>query len=99
MTTEGRIHIRELSVMLNRSPHTIRDWERSGRLPRHLRPLRSERGWRYWTPDQAHQLAQWMVDEDMRPGKGLPHYHPTQEQLEQHLQGQRRPRKREPVLA
>jgi hypothetical protein len=88
-----RIYIREAAEMLNRRPATLRMWEREDLLPKRLRSHRSERGWRYWLPDQIQDIGKWMIDEDMRPGRGLEHYHPTPEKLAAHLEGQRLPRK------
>jgi hypothetical protein len=91
--TDRKIYIVEVAEQVNRKPATIRAWERSGMLPDELKPSRSDRGWRYWTQDQVDKMKQWIVDEDLRPGKGLKHYHPDAETLQGHLEGQRRPRK------
>lgn len=88
-----RIYIADAAAMLNRRPATLREWERSGILPRKLRSKRSDRQWRYWTSEQIEEIQQWMQEIDLRPGKGLPHYHPTEEQINHHLEGQRKPRK------
>lgn len=93
MADESKIYIRDAALALNRRPATLREWERSGLLPRHLRSTRSERGWRYWSREQIEQIKAWMVEIDLRPGKGLEHYHPTPAQVQAHLEGQRRPRK------
>ena len=87
------MYIREAAEMLHRQPATLRQWERSGLLPKKLHPKRSDRGWRYWTATQIEEIRQWMRDQDLRPGKGLKHYHPTPEQIEAHIEGQRAPRK------
>lgn len=63
--------IGEVAEALDRVPHTIRIWEYQGRLPQHLLPQRDERGWRWWTATQVEQLKQWIIDEQMIPGKGL----------------------------
>jgi hypothetical protein len=88
-----RIYIREASDLLERQMTTLRKWESLGVLPQHLRPHRGQRGWRYWTPDQIDGIKKWMRDTDRRPGKGLPHYHPTEEQLSEVLRKMRRPRR------
>ena len=87
------IYITEVAELINRRPHTIRDWERKGVLPDSLKSNRSSRGWRYWTNQQIQGIKEWMKEEDMRPGKGLPHYKPTDKQIELHILRQRRPRK------
>ncbi len=68
---ETKLQIGDVALMLGRVAHTIRGWEREGRLPENLRSHRDERGWRYWTPDQVEGIKQWIIDEDIRPGKGL----------------------------
>jgi len=64
--------IGEVADELDRVPHTIRIWIYKGKLPNHLLPQRDDRNWRYWTQEQLDGLKQWVIDEDMRPGKGLP---------------------------
>lgn len=93
------IYITEAAELLNRRPHTIRDWERKGVLPKELRSNRSSRGWRYWTSKQIQEIREWMKEEDMRPGKGLPHYKPTEQQIELHIARQRMPRKAHSAIA
>jgi hypothetical protein len=88
-----RIYIREAAELLNRRMATLRKWEQVGDLPEHLRPHRGERGWRYWTPDQIEGIKQWMKTTDRRPGKGLPHFNPTEKQIEQAFSNMRRPRR------
>ena len=68
---EVRLQIGDVALMLDRVAHTVRGWEREGRLPEHLQSKRDERGWRYWTPDQVEGIKQWIIDNDIRPGKGL----------------------------
>ena len=63
--------IGEVARAINRVPHTIRVWEYHGRLPKHLLPSRDERGRRRWTQTQIDGLKQWIIDEDMRPGKAF----------------------------
>lgn len=86
------IYIRELAEALNRRPHTIRCWERYGILPKRLHGKRSDRGWRYWTPEQVEEIKAWMVQVDLRPGKGLPHYQPDNHDMDSYLEKVRRPR-------
>lgn len=92
--TGERVYIREAAEMLDRKPATLRSWERYGWLPKELRSQRGTRGWRFWTPAQIEGIREWMTANDMRPGKGLPHYKPNAAQVHQHMVGQRRPRKR-----
>lgn len=63
--------IGEVADELDRVPHTIRIWMYQGRLPDELLPQRDERNWRYWTEEQLNGLKEWVVEQDMRPGKGL----------------------------
>lgn len=63
--------IGEVAEELDRVPHTIRIWIYQNRLPKHLLPQRDDRNWRFWTLEQIEGLKQWLVKEDMRPGKGL----------------------------
>jgi hypothetical protein len=89
-----RIYIREASELLNRRMATMRKWEQTGVLPAHLMPQRGHRGWRYWTADQIEGIRQWLRETDRRPGKGLPHYNPTENQLDKAIEAMRRPRPR-----
>ena len=88
-----RIYIREAAEILDRRMGTLRKWEQLGVLPKHLRPHRGDRGWRYWTPSQIDGLQKWIKRTDRRPGKGLPHYNPTEEELEKVMKKLRKPRK------
>lgn len=63
--------IGEVAEELNRVPHTLRIWEYHNRLPENLLPSRDERGWRWWTHEQVEALKEWVITEDMRPGKSL----------------------------
>lgn len=63
--------IGEVADELDRVPHTIRIWMYQNRLPKELLPQRDERNWRYWTEEQLEGLKKWVVQMDMRPGKGL----------------------------
>lgn len=67
--SDKELHIAEVAAALDRVPHTLRVWEYQKRLPKHLLPGRDARGWRIWTEKQLEELKQWMVDEDMYPGK------------------------------
>ena len=69
--TERLYTIGEVADELDRVPHTIRIWIYQNRLPDELLPQRDERNWRYWTEKQLYELKQWVVEQDMRPGKGL----------------------------
>ena len=68
---ERRNSISDTAHALGRVPHTLRVWEYQERLPADLLPHRDERGWRYWTDEQIEKLKQWIIDEDMRPGKAF----------------------------
>jgi hypothetical protein len=89
-----RIYIREAAELLNRRMGTLRKWEQLGVLPQHLVAHRGERGWRYWTPDQLEGIREWLRDSDRRPGKGLPHWNPTEQQLDKAIKAMRQPRPR-----
>jgi DNA-binding transcriptional MerR regulator len=73
MMNKQLLTIGEVSKQLGRVSHTIRQWERDGRLPKRLLPGRDENGWRVWSQDQVEELKVWMEKEDMRPGKALPY--------------------------
>src|SRR4051794_34943114 len=77
-----RIYIREAAEELNRRMGTLRKWEQLGVLPDELLPRRGDRGWRYWTRPQLEGLKHWVRETDRRPGKGLPHYDPTEAELD-----------------
>jgi hypothetical protein len=89
---DERIYIREVAALLNRRMSTLRKWESEGILPKELLPKRGKRDWRYWTPVQVEGIKKWMRDTDRRPGKGLPHYNPTEADLEKAINQMRRPR-------
>ena len=72
MSRDNYLTIGEVARELGRVSHTIRQWERDKRLPEHLLPSRDENGWRVWSRKQVDQLRQWIIDEDLRPGKSLP---------------------------
>lgn len=79
---DEKIYIREAAEALNRKMGTLRKWDQSGILPSDLVPQRGSRGWRYWTEEQVEGLQEWLRDTDRRPGKALPHYNPTEVQLD-----------------
>jgi hypothetical protein len=87
-----RIYIREAAQLLDRRMATLRKWDELDVLPEDLRPLRGERGWRYWTPEQIEGIKAWMRETDRRPGKGLPYYDPDQDQVERAIENMRKPR-------
>lgn len=87
-----RIYIREAAQVLNRRMATLRKWEQLGVLPEHLIPHRGNRGWRYWTPTQIDGIRKWIRETDRRPGKGLPHYNPTESELDKAIESMRSPR-------
>lgn len=90
------IYIAQAAETLDRRIGTIRKWERENRLPPALRPKRDERGWRYWNEEQLDRIREWMVTEDLRPGKGLPHNRnrPDEERVREHIQRLRQPKLR-----
>jgi hypothetical protein len=89
-----RIYIREAAELLNRRMGTLRKWEQDGVLPRHLMPHRGHRNWRYWTPKQIEGIKEWMRKPQRVPGRGLPHYNPTERELDKAIAAMRHPRKR-----
>lgn len=89
---DDRIYIRDAAELLNRRMGTLRKWENQNILPPHLKSHRGHRGWRYWTAEQVEGIREWLRDTDRRPGKGLPHYNPTDEALDRALAAMRMPR-------
>lgn len=91
---EERIYIREAAEILNRRMDTLRKWDRLY-LPVKLRSHREDNGrrWRYWTPAQLKGIIKWMEDTDRRPGKGLPHWKPSEEEVDELIEKLRKPRK------
>jgi len=82
--------IGEVAEELGRVSHTVRQWERDNKLPKELMPSRDDNGWRIWTEDQLEGLKQWLIDADIRPGKGLAsNKRQTIIQLEQALEANR----------
>jgi len=86
-----RIYIRDASELINRRMDTIRKWEGKGVLPKKLRPKRENNGrmQRYWTMAQIEGIKKWLKDTDRRPGKGLPSYNPTPDQVDKQLEALR----------
>ncbi len=89
------VYISDAAVRLNRTIGTLRKWDRTEFLPEHLRPARGERNRRYWTEDQIEQILVWMVEEDVRPGKGLPHNseRPSEEEVARQIRNLRKPKR------
>lgn len=79
-----RYTISEAAVLLDRSPHTLRSWDRNSSMPEELRPERDEHGHRYWTPDLIHEIKNWIKDNNFHPGNGIA-YHPSPERLQSHI--------------
>lgn len=73
--------ISDLAEEIDRTKQTIRNWDRQGRLPERLRPMRvGPKGWRRWSPEQVEGIKQWMQDKRMFSGGGLPHYNPSEKE-------------------
>lgn len=68
---ERLLNISEVAQKINRVPHTIRLYEKRPDFPDSLKSQRDDRGWRWWTEDQVEGIKNWIVDNDIRPGKGL----------------------------
>lgn len=64
---EERIYIEELATILDRKPHSIRQWLKD--LPRELRPKR-EGGRKkiYWLPDQIEGMKRYAQEKSQRRG-------------------------------
>ena len=92
--SNAHIYIREAALLLDRRMGTLRKWEQLGILPKHLIPQRGQKGWRYWTPKQIEGIELWIRETNRKPGKGLPHYNPTQKELNEVYKKMRKPRKR-----
>lgn len=85
------IYISDLAVIVNREIGTIRKWESSGKLPKHLKPRRGDRGWRCWTHGQVYGergIIKWMEKHDMRPGREFA----DPENADEHVRHLRRPK-------
>lgn len=97
-----RIYIRQASELLDRRMGTLRKWEALGVLPHHLRPMRGKRDWRYWSPRQIEQIADWLVKTDRRPGRGLPHIDERNldpEKVREQIRAMRKPRMKKTIPA
>lgn len=90
--TDIRVPIQDAAELVNRKMGTLRKWEREGVLPPDLLPQRDERNRRWWTPLQVEQIREWIKSTDRRPGKGLPYYDPSFDQVEAQVQRMRGPR-------
>jgi hypothetical protein len=86
-----QIYIREAAGILNRRMGTLRKWEQLGALPENLRSHRGHSNWRFWTEEQIEGIKEWIRDTDRRSGKGLPHYNPTEKELDAAIERMRRP--------
>lgn len=84
MNEQARISISEAARLLDRSPQTLRSWDRNGSMPKKLRPKRDAQGNRYWTPELIEEIKQWIVDNHFHPGRGIS-YDPSPERLQQHI--------------
>ena len=89
-----KVYIRHAAAAVGRRMSTLRKWEQLDLLPEHLMPHRGHRDWRYWTLDQVEGMREWLRETDRRPGKGLPHYNPTEQQLDKAIKAMRRPHQR-----
>lgn len=79
-----RFTISEAAKLLDRSPNTLRSWERNGSMPKYLWPKRDHLGHRYWTLELIELIRVWMEKNHFYPGRGLD-YDPTPEQLQSHI--------------
>lgn len=69
MDDDTKIYIEEMSDLLNRAPHTIRQWIGRGELPAKLKPQRE--GGRqkiYWVEDQVDGLREFAKQKSARRG-------------------------------
>lgn len=85
MIEERRIKISEAARLLDRSPATLRSWERKRSMPASLRPKRDPSGDRYWTPGLIEEIRRWIEDNHFHPGSSL-RYSPTPEQTRRHVE-------------
>lgn len=76
--------ISQAARLLDRSPHTLRSWDRNSSMPAHLRPPRDHLKHRYWTPELIEQIRDWIAANDFHPGSGIA-YHPSAAQLAKHI--------------
>lgn len=84
-----RYSISEAAKLLDRSPHTLRSWDRNGSMPKRLRPKRDGNGNRYWTDELIAEIKTWIEANGFHPGRGID-YHPSPEQLASHIKRIRR---------
>lgn len=84
-----RYSISEAAKLLDRSPHTLRSWDRNGSMPKRLRPKRDPNGNRYWTDELIAEIKEWISENGFHPGRGID-YHPSPEQLASHIKRIRR---------
>lgn len=84
------VYIREAADLVNRRMSTLRKWEQQGVLPKRLRSHRGYRGWRYWTRDQIEEIKEWLRETDRYSGNALPHYNPTEKQLDKAIEAMRK---------
>lgn len=84
MSKDVKFSIAEAARLLDRSPSTLRAWDRSKSMPRHLRPARDPNGHRYWTPELIAQIQEWMIENEFYPGRAI--YHPDKERLQKHIE-------------
>jgi transposase-like protein len=84
-STEVRYKIRDAARLLDRSPHTLRSWEKKAEFPKELYPFRDEKNERYYTPALIEKIRVWIANSNFRPGSGISNYNPTAEDRERHL--------------
>lgn len=81
---EVRYSISEAARLLDRSPHTLRSWDRNRSMPSQLRPPRDELDHRYWTPELIEHIRDWIVANNFHPGSAIS-YDPSPERLAEHI--------------
>lgn len=67
----NRVYPAEMAAILERSVHTLRQWEANGLLPAAAIPHRDSRGWRYWDPEQVDVLREWIESRRPQPYEKL----------------------------
>lgn len=87
---EQRFGITEAARLLDRSPSTLRSWDRNESMPKRLRPGRDEAGRRYWTPSLIEEIKDWIAKTGFYPGRGIAIYNPSPEQAQAHIEAIRR---------
>lgn len=88
-STEVRYKIRDAALLLDRSPHTMRSWEKKPQFPQELHPLRDERNERYYTPALIEKIREFLRTSDFRPGNGIKNYTPSDDDRDRHLKSLR----------